>query len=118
MERPYPAGSRAFQGRETFEPLPHLRGSLTGEGDGSDLAGMDSPMLDEPCYTVGQGPGFSGTRSGLDQYRPVNDLYGLLLLFIQWQFFFGEGQFTADFLLFFFFSRSEALPVRRVTRGF
>ena len=54
---------------QTVHPLPHLSRRLVGEGDGHNVPGGHSFLLDEIGHPVGQHPGLSGTGSGQHQKR-------------------------------------------------
>ena len=41
-------GRRPLAAQMLFQPGPHLRGRLVGEGDGGDLPGADAPLLHQP----------------------------------------------------------------------
>ena len=64
---------------QLLHPLLHFPGSLVGEGHRRDMAGRNTPFLDQPGDLAGDHAGFAGARTGQYQQGAVGVIHGFLL---------------------------------------
>ena len=68
---------------EIEHPLPHLPGSLVGEGHGHHPARVHADHPHQVGDAGGDDSGLAASRTSEDEQRPVDVLYGFLLGWVQ-----------------------------------
>ncbi len=83
MERAHPRHALDHLADHLADAVLHLARRLVGEGDGQDLARMRAAEIEDVGDARGQNAGFSGSRAGQHQDRPVQGLHCFPLLGIE-----------------------------------
>ena len=78
---------------QPLQALPHLSGSLIGEGDPENAVGANSTHPHQVGDAVGDDPGLAAARPSHDKQRPLDSLHSLPLRGVQaFEYLEGGGQ--------------------------